>query len=103
MEPLLAEAYEAVLRVEQLAGVSLLNRASLQGDVAAGNGAAADDLAEFNRQAAELHRLLPSISLPDLKERLIFLRIQAMNVENEFGRLAEAIQQVFVQAAGHDG
>ncbi len=45
MEPLLAEAYEAVLRVEQLAGVSLLNRASLQGDVAAGNGAAADDLA----------------------------------------------------------
>ena len=72
-------------------------------DASTGNGDIQRDLVEFNRLACELVQNLSSLSLPELKERLIFLRIQAMNVESEFGRLADAIQQVFMDLARSDG
>lgn len=103
MEPLLAEAYAALLQVERLTGTLLSNRQSLMADASAGNAEIQRDLDEFNRLARELGQNLSSLTLPELKERLIFLRIQAMNVENEFSRLADAIQQVFMDTARRDG
>lgn len=103
MEPLLAQAYEAILRMEDLPGTSLLNRQTIKDDIATENSSLEKDLDEFNRLANELHSRLPDIHLPELKERLIYLRICAMHIENEFSRLADTIQQAFMDTASRDG
>ena len=103
MQPMISQAYEAILQMERLTGAKLFNRASLIQDFEAGNSDLANELEQFNSQVTELHSRIGSVDLDTLKERLIHIRIHAMNIENEFSRLAESIQQAFVSTKRHDG
>ena len=102
MDPLLAQAYETLLTVERLAGVSLLGRKSIAQEVDDANGAIGRDIFEFNRLVQGLVAERDSLDLTEIKSRLIEVRIQAMNIETEFGNLADAIAQVFVQVPRSD-
>ena len=102
MEPLLAQAYETLLTVERLAGVSLVGRKSIANEVADANAAISGDISAFNRLVQQLMADRESLDLAEIKSRLIDVRIQAMNIETEFGNLAAAIAQVFVQVPRSD-
>ena len=99
MEPALSQVYQALLRLQELTGVTL----SFQDDIreASDNGAKfySADLARFNQLASEL-----SSNPGDVQQTLDQLgkiRLLSLALEDEFRGISDAIQKAASELARH--
>ena len=99
MEPALSQVYQALLRLQDLTGVTL----SFQDDIreASDNGAKfyCTDLARFNQLASEL-----SSNPADIEatlEQLGKIRLMSLALEDEFRGISDAIQKAASELTRH--
>ncbi|GAB3726999.1 hypothetical protein GCM10028862_02970 [Luteimonas pelagia] len=99
MEPALSQVYEAVLRLEELAGVRLSFRDDLREGASDGCKHYAADLKDFNRLVSD------ASSQPlDLGQTLALLgkiRLLSLALEDEFRGVSDAIQKAASEVTRH--
>jgi hypothetical protein len=93
----LAEAYMALLSVEGVDDVVLLNRNSILEEIEDNNASICEDVERFNSRAIRLQSVLGELSPEELKGELIRLRIDAMNISAEFDNFAAEVARYFRQ------
>ena len=99
MNPLLSQVYQSLLRLEELAGVGLSFRETVQEEIADDGKSYSIDLANFNRLTSELDA--QPLGLEQTLASLTKIRLLSLALEDEFRNLSDAIAKAASEVTRH--
>ncbi len=97
MKPLLSEAYQLLLELEKFDDISLLNRASIVDEINDKNEMLWQNITSFNQQVRDLFMTKDKLSKQEFLEKLVMVRVEAMNISTEFDNFREEFDNAFLQ------
>ncbi|TZF87783.1 hypothetical protein [Cognatilysobacter lacus] len=101
MEPLLQQAYEALLDLEERFGARLSNRDAILEEIQDGGSSYRIDLASFNGLVRELAASIPDLGPEEALARLVRIRLLSLALEEEFRSLSNSIEKAVSELSGH--
>lgn len=97
MLPSLKKGYSLILDYANRKGIHLTNKKDVIAEIGSIESDIESDIRDFNHLISELDRTKNDLSIDEIEERWILIRVKAMNISTEFDNFVDSFEEAFRQ------